>query len=118
VICQFERNAPRHVRLLEAAETGDLAEQYPAGDTGRRAEIDAGSRRQLDDLRCGGANGFPGLNNRYHLAARSDSERGSLRPQPAESCDGVVLRGLISNSDIRAAIARLRDSGRGEEPGQ
>jgi hypothetical protein len=57
-----------------------------------------------------------GLNNRHHLAERPDSDRGSLRPQPAESCNGVVLRGRISNSDIRAAIARLRDSGRGEEP--
>jgi hypothetical protein len=118
MICQFERNAAGQVRLLEAAETGDPAEQYPAGGTGRRAEIDAGSRRHLDDLMTFGAleQRLYGLNNRHHLAERPDSDRGSLRPKPAESCNGVVLRGLISNSDIRAAIARLRDSGRGEEP--
>jgi maleylpyruvate isomerase len=50
LLCHLERNAASHLRMLVAAMTGQLVEQYPGGDGGRRAEIDAGSRRSLDAL--------------------------------------------------------------------
>jgi maleylpyruvate isomerase len=45
VLTHIARNADSIVRVLDAAECGDVAERYPGGAPTRNAEIDAGSGR-------------------------------------------------------------------------
>jgi maleylpyruvate isomerase len=50
VLTHLARNADSHVRMLEAAARGDVADQYAGGDDGRAADIQAGSARPAADL--------------------------------------------------------------------
>lgn len=56
VLTHLARAADSHVRLIDAASRGEVANQYPGGREGRAEEIDAGARRSaealLDDLRA------------------------------------------------------------------
>lgn len=45
VLTHLARNADSHVRLLEAASRGEVADQYAGGDTQRAADIEAGAGR-------------------------------------------------------------------------
>jgi maleylpyruvate isomerase len=55
VLSHVARNADSHRRRAEAAERGEVVDQYPGGYEGREAEIDAGAQRTaaevLDDVR-------------------------------------------------------------------
>jgi len=56
VLTHLARNAEGLTRLLEHANRGEVAEQYPGGVSARNAAIDAGANRSmreiLDDLRA------------------------------------------------------------------
>jgi maleylpyruvate isomerase len=45
VVTHLARNADAHVRMLEGAANGEIADQYEGGVEGRAAEIDAGAGR-------------------------------------------------------------------------
>lgn len=51
VISHLARNADSHVRMLVAAESGQIADQYPGGAAGRAADIADGASRGAADLR-------------------------------------------------------------------
>jgi maleylpyruvate isomerase len=44
------RNADGFTRMIEAAEAGEIGDQYEGGRAGREAEIDAGASRGWDEL--------------------------------------------------------------------
>ena len=50
VLTHLARNADSHVRLLEAAARGAVADQYPGGDARRDADIEAGAGRPAAEL--------------------------------------------------------------------
>ena len=50
VLTHLARNADSHVRLLEAAARGEVADQYAGGDAQRAADIEAGAGRPVADL--------------------------------------------------------------------
>jgi len=50
VLTHLARGADSHVRMLEAANRGEVAAQYPGGAAGRNAEIEAGATRSAFDL--------------------------------------------------------------------
>src|SRR5919206_1227017 len=50
VATHLARNADSHVRLLEAARRGEVADQYPGGAAQREAEIEAGAGRPAAEL--------------------------------------------------------------------
>jgi maleylpyruvate isomerase len=55
VIAHLARNADSHVRRFEGAARGEVVDQYPGGESGRAAEIEAGAHGSaaaiVDDLR-------------------------------------------------------------------
>jgi maleylpyruvate isomerase len=59
VLSHVARNADSHVRRTDAAQRGEVIEQYPGGFEGRAAEIEAGAHRSaaelIDDVRVSGA---------------------------------------------------------------
>ena len=50
VLTHLARNADSHVRMLEAAARGEVADQYPGGNEQRAADIEAGARRSAAEL--------------------------------------------------------------------
>jgi maleylpyruvate isomerase len=50
VLTHLARQADSHVRLLEAAAAGELADQYAGGSAGRAEEIDAGAGRSAAEF--------------------------------------------------------------------
>lgn len=50
VVTHLARNADSHVRLIEAAAAGDVADQYDGGEAGRAADIEAGAVRPAAEL--------------------------------------------------------------------
>ena len=50
VLTHLARNAESHVRMLEAAARGEVADQYPGGNGQRAADIEAGALRPAADL--------------------------------------------------------------------
>lgn len=50
VLAHLARNADSHVRLLEAAQRGELVEQYEGGAAGRAADIERGAARSSTAL--------------------------------------------------------------------
>ena len=50
VLTHLARNADSHVRMLEGARRGDVADQYPGGNARRAADIDAGAGRPAREL--------------------------------------------------------------------
>ena len=50
VLTHLARNADSHVRMLEAAARGEVADQYPGGNEQRAADIEAGAGRPAADL--------------------------------------------------------------------
>ena len=50
VLTHIARNADSHVRMLDGAAGGEVADQYEGGAAGRAADIDAGSTRPLHEL--------------------------------------------------------------------
>ena len=50
VLTHLARNADSHVRMLEAAASREVADQYPGGNEQRAADIEAGSGRPAADL--------------------------------------------------------------------
>jgi maleylpyruvate isomerase len=50
VLTHLARNADSHVRLLEAAAGGEVADQYAGGDVQRAADIEAGAGRPAAEL--------------------------------------------------------------------
>jgi maleylpyruvate isomerase len=50
VLTHIARNADSHVRMLDGAARGEVADQYPGGNAQRAADIDAGSRRPAAQL--------------------------------------------------------------------
>lgn len=50
VLTHLARNADSHVRLLEAAARGEVADQYAGGDSQRAADIEAGAGRPAAEL--------------------------------------------------------------------
>ena len=59
VLSHVARNADSHIRRTDAAQRGEVIEQYPGGVEGRAAEIEAGAHRSaaelIDDVRTSGA---------------------------------------------------------------
>jgi maleylpyruvate isomerase len=59
VLSHVARNADSHVRRTDAAQRGEVVEQYPGGFEGRAAEIESGAHRSaselIDDVRVSGA---------------------------------------------------------------
>ena len=49
VLTHLARNADSMVRVLDAAERGEVVERYPGGRSTRNAEIDAGFARPADE---------------------------------------------------------------------
>jgi maleylpyruvate isomerase len=50
VLTHLARNADSHVRMLEGARRGEVADQYPGGNEQRAADIEAGAGRPAADL--------------------------------------------------------------------
>ena len=50
VLTHLARNADSHVRLLEGAARGEVADQYAGGDAQRAADIEAGAGRPAAEL--------------------------------------------------------------------
>jgi maleylpyruvate isomerase len=50
VLTHLARNADSHVRMLEGARRGDVADQYPGGNEQRAADIEAGAGRPAAEL--------------------------------------------------------------------
>jgi maleylpyruvate isomerase len=50
VLTHLARNADSHVRMLEAAARGEVADQYAGGNEQRAADIEAGAGRPAADL--------------------------------------------------------------------
>jgi maleylpyruvate isomerase len=50
VLTHLARQADGHVRMLEAAAAGEVADQYDGGPEGRAAEIEAGAGRSAAEL--------------------------------------------------------------------
>ena len=50
VLTHLARNAESHVRMLDAAARGEVADQYPGGNAQRAADIAAGAGRPAADL--------------------------------------------------------------------
>jgi maleylpyruvate isomerase len=50
VLSHVARNADSHARRSEAAERGEIIEQYPGGFEGRALEIEAGAKRPADEI--------------------------------------------------------------------
>jgi maleylpyruvate isomerase len=50
VLTHLARNADSHVRMFEAAGRGQVADQYPGGQSQRASEIEAGAGRRAADL--------------------------------------------------------------------
>jgi maleylpyruvate isomerase len=50
VLTHLARQADSHVRMLDAAVAGQVADQYAGGPAGRAAEIDAGAGRPAAEL--------------------------------------------------------------------
>ncbi len=50
VLTHLARNADSHVRMLEGAWRGEVADQYPGGNERRAADIEAGAGRPAADL--------------------------------------------------------------------
>jgi maleylpyruvate isomerase len=50
VVTHLARNADSHVLMLEAADRGEIADQYPGGHQQRAADIDAGAGRPAAEL--------------------------------------------------------------------
>lgn len=50
VLTHLSRNADSHVRMLEAAAAGEVADQYAGGAAGRAADIEAGAGRPAAEL--------------------------------------------------------------------
>ena len=50
VLTHLARNADSHVRMLEAAAVGEVADQYPGGNERRAADIEAGAGRPAAEL--------------------------------------------------------------------
>lgn len=50
VLTHLARNADSHVRMLEAARRGEVADQYPGGNERRTADIEAGAGRPAVEL--------------------------------------------------------------------
>lgn len=50
VLTHLARNAEAMVRRVEAAERGEVVDQYIAGAEGRAAEIEAGAGRSVEEL--------------------------------------------------------------------
>ena len=50
VLTHLARNADSHVRMLEAAASGDVGDQYPGGNQQRAADIEAGAGRPAGEL--------------------------------------------------------------------
>ena len=50
VLTHLARNADSHVRLLEAAARGEVADQYAGGDVQRAADIEVGAGRPAAEL--------------------------------------------------------------------
>ena len=50
VLTHLARNADSHVRMVEGAIGGEVADQYPGGNAQRAADIESGSRRPAADL--------------------------------------------------------------------
>jgi len=59
VLTHVARNADSHLRRTQAAQRGEVVEQYPGGFEGRAAEIEAGAHRSaaelIEDVRASGA---------------------------------------------------------------
>jgi maleylpyruvate isomerase len=50
VLTHLARNADSHVRMLEGARRGEIADQYPGGNGQRAADIEAGAGRPAAEL--------------------------------------------------------------------
>jgi maleylpyruvate isomerase len=50
VLSHLARQADAHVRMLDAAAAGEVADQYDGGPAGRAADIEAGAGRRADEL--------------------------------------------------------------------
>jgi maleylpyruvate isomerase len=50
VLTHLARNANSHVRMLEGARRGEVADQYPGGNEQRAADIEAGAARPAAEL--------------------------------------------------------------------
>lgn len=50
VLTHLARNAESHVRILDAAARGEVADQYPGGNAQRRDDIEAGAARSAAEL--------------------------------------------------------------------
>jgi maleylpyruvate isomerase len=50
VLTHLARNADSHVRMLEGARRGEVADQYPGGNERRAADIEAGAGRPAAEL--------------------------------------------------------------------
>jgi len=130
LLCHLERNAASHLRMLEAAMSGGLVDQYPGGDAGRRAEIDAGSRRSLGVLASALATTNHQLEAQWALMDQGswhNPTRARAGSRPAHSCLWARWRevevhkvDLDSDVDVRDwptdfAVAGLDISFRGLE---
>ena len=93
VLTHLARNADSMVRVLDAAERGEVVERYPGGMPTRNADIDggcapaggrAGGRRGRDERAAGGGVGAPDAVGR----ARAVSSTAARSPSPASCSPG------------------------------
>jgi len=110
VLAHLARNADSHVRLLEAGERGEVADQYDGGAVGRSAEIDRDALLPAADLVA-------------DLIAASEALERCWAATTATGWagEGRSLAGLVPLVDLpfrrwREAVVHHTDLGLGLEP--
>jgi len=69
VVTHLARNADSHVRLLSAAERGEVTDQYEGGAAGRAAAIEAGAGRAAAALVADLRDSIAALEDKWHTAS-------------------------------------------------
>ncbi len=94
VITHLARNAQAMHRQIQAAQRGELIEQYRGGASGRAAEIDAGALRSAADI----------IDDAMHWAGRLDELFAGL----PDSCWALPVRTIRGNSHPIALLPLRR----------
>jgi maleylpyruvate isomerase len=89
VLTHLARNADSHVRLLEAAARGEVADQYAGGAVSRAADIEAGAGRPAAEL------GADVAGSAARLEAAWDSA-----PDHAWRGQGRMVGGIVDLADL------------------
>ena len=90
VLTHLARNADSHVRMLEAAASGHVGDQYPGGDEQRSADIDRGAGRPAGEL----------VEDVIASAARLEEAWGATPEEVRRTGTGRVVSGIWPLADL------------------